>query len=221
MKVVSWSHSALKDYEGCAKRYYEVRVLKNFPFVETEAVRYGETLHKAAEMYVKNGEALPEKFAFIKPVLDALQLKPGRKLPEHEMALTKELQPCGWWDKKAWVRGKADWLCIDDENLTAWVVDYKTGNNKYPDREQLRLMSMLVFAHFPHIRMVKSALLFVVKNTATKDSMAYDKAEAEWWKYRERVARIEQAHEAGVWNANPSALCPWCPVTTCAHHPDH
>ena len=37
MKNVTWSHSALKDYEGCPRRYYEVKVLKNHPFTDTEA----------------------------------------------------------------------------------------------------------------------------------------------------------------------------------------
>ena len=50
MKQVSWSHSALKDYEGCPKRYQEVKVLKNFPFTETEATRYGNEVHKALEL---------------------------------------------------------------------------------------------------------------------------------------------------------------------------
>jgi hypothetical protein len=87
------------------------------------------------------------------------------------MALTIDLNPCGWKDKEVWVRGIADLLIIDDDNLTAWVVDYKTGNNKYPDREQLKLMAMMVFKHFPHIRKVNAALLFVVKNDMVKYSM--------------------------------------------------
>ena len=50
------------------------------------------------------------------------------------MALDIDLSIVGWKDKKLWVRGMADLLIIDDDTLTAWVVDYKTGNNKYPDR---------------------------------------------------------------------------------------
>jgi len=218
---VTWSHSSLKDYEGCAKRYQEVKVLKNFPFVENDATRYGTEFHKAAEEYIQDGVVLPEQFNFAKPTLDALIAKPGRKLCEKQMALTSNLQPCDWKSTDAWVRGIADLIIVDDENMTAWVVDYKTGNNKYPDREQLKLMSLMVFAHMPHIRKVNSALLFVVKDDMVRHAMTLDQAEAEWWQYRERVARIEQAHDAGVWNPRPSPLCPWCPVTTCTHHPKH
>jgi len=218
---VTWSHSSLKDYEGCPRRYQEVKVLKNFPFVENDATRYGTEFHKAAEDYIQDGVVLPDQFMFAKPTLDALVAKPGRKLCELQMALTTDLQPCDWTSPNVWVRGIADLIIVDDENMTAWVIDYKTGNNKYPDREQLKLMSLMVFAHMPHIRKVNSALLFIVKDDMVRHSMAVEQSKAEWWQYRQRIARIEQAHETGVWNTKPSALCPWCPVTTCEHHPKH
>jgi hypothetical protein len=218
MKTVTWSHSSLKDYEGCPRRYHEVKVLKNYPFKDTDATLYGKELHTAAELYIKEGTPLPPQFAFIKDTLDALKAKPGRKLCEHEMGVTKDLKPCKFMDKEVWVRGIADLLIIDDENLTAKVVDYKSGNNKYPDREQLKLMALMVFAHFPHIRRVSGALLFVVKEDIAKASFMVGEAEEYWWDYRERVARIEQAHETGVWNPKPTPLCGWCPVSSCEHN---
>jgi hypothetical protein len=221
MTKVVWSHSSLKDYEGCARRYHEVKILKKYPFKETQAVIYGKELHKAAEDYIGKSEPLPEQFEFIQPTLDALVAKPGRKLVEYQMALTENLQPTGWFEKNVWVRGVADLLIIDDDNLTAWVVDYKTGNNKYPDREQLKLMSLMVFAHFPHIREVKSALLFVVKNDMVKHTMAVDEADAEWWRYRERVGRIAASMDADVWNPTRTPLCGWCPVKSCEFNKEH
>lgn len=218
MKTVTWSHSSLKDYEGCPRRYHEVKVLKNYPFKDTEATLYGKEFHEAAEFYIKDGTDLPPQFEFARETLDVLKAKPGRKLCEHEMGVTKDLKPCGFHDKNMWVRGIADLLIIDDENLTARVVDYKTGNNKYPDRDQLKLMALMVFVHFPHIRRVSGALLFVVKNDIAKASYMVGEAEEYWWDYRERVARIEQAYETGVWNPKPTPLCGWCPVKTCEHN---
>ena len=218
MTAVTWSHSSLKDYEGCPRRYHEVKVLKNYKFQETQATMYGTELHEAAEFYIRDGKPLPPQFEFIKDTLDVLNAKPGRKLCEYKMGLTADLQPCDFLAKDVWVRGIADLLIINDENLTARVVDYKTGNNKYPDREQLKLMSMMVFAHFPHIRRVSSALLFVVKNDMVKSSMMVGEAPDAWWDYRERVARIEQAHATGVWNPKPTPLCGWCAVKTCEYN---
>jgi len=221
MTKVVWSHSSLKDFEGCPRRYHEIKVLKNYKFQETEATRYGTQLHKAAEDYIQDGVVLPPQFSFVKDTLDALNKKPGRKLVEYQMALTEKLQPCAWKSPDVWVRGIADLLIVNDDDLTAWVVDYKTGNNRYPDRDQLRLMSIMVFAHFPHIRQVKSALLFVVKNDMVKHSMTVDQAEAEWWSYRERTARIAACTENEVWNPKQTPLCGWCAVKSCEFNPKH
>ena len=218
MSTVKWSHSALKDYEGCPRRYHQVKVLKKYPFTDTQATIYGKQLHEAAEFYIKDDKPLPPEFEFIKDLLDALKAKPGRKLCEYEMGVRADLTPCGFMDKDVWCRGIADLLIINDDNLTARVIDYKTGNNKYPDREQLKLMALMVFAHFPHIRRVEGALLFVVKDDIAKASFMVGEAEEYWWDYRERVARIEQAHDSGVWNPKPTPLCGWCPCTDCEYN---
>jgi len=136
MKKPAWSHSSLKDFEGCARRYHAVKVLKNYPFTETEATRYGNQVHESLELYVRDGKPIPPEHSQFKEVVDKLLSKNGRKIAEYEMALDIDLNIVGWKDKKVWVRGIADLLIIDDDHLTAWVVDYKTGNNKYPDREQ-------------------------------------------------------------------------------------
>lgn len=221
MPAVKWSHSALKDYEGCARRYHEVKVLKKFPFKDTVHTLYGKQVHKAAEDYVRDGTPIPEEYKFMAPILESLMRKPGRKVPEYEMGLREDLSPCGFMDTDVWVRGIADLLIIDDDNLKAWIVDYKTGNDKYPDRDQLILMSLMVFAHFPHIRQVSSALLFVVKGSIVKHKMSREDVDAQWWKYRERIARLEKSFEADVWNPTQSPLCGWCPVRSCEHNPDH
>jgi hypothetical protein len=220
-KAVTWSHSSLKDFEGCARRYHEVKVLNRYPFKDTVHTVYGKEVHKAIEDYGRDGVPIPEQYAFVKPTVDALLAKPGRKLFEHEMALTNDLQVCGFGASNRWVRGIADLLIINDDNLTARVVDWKTGSDKYPDRDQLVLMSLMVFTHFPHIRSVSAALFFVVKGTMVKQKMSRDEVDDAWWRYRERVAKLEAAHSTGVWNPNQTPLCGWCPVTTCPFNPKH
>ena len=221
MKQPAWSHSALKDFEGCQRRYQEVKVLKNYPFTETEATRYGNQVHEALELYIRDGKEIPAEYLQFKDVADAMIKKPGRKLAEYEMALTIDLKPTGWKSPDAWVRGIADILIIDDDNLTAWVGDWKTGNNKYPDRDQLVLMSLMVLEHFPHIRKVNSALLFIVKNDMVKMSMSRDQKDEYWWRYRERIARLEACFDNNVWNPTQTPLCGWCQVTGCEFNPKH
>lgn len=220
-KIIKWSYSGLKDFEGCAKRYHEVKVLKNYPFVENDFTRYGTEVHASIEAYGKGEAEFDPKYAQFKPIVDALLAKPGRKLYEHEMGATQDLQPCAFKADNVWCRGIADLLIIDDDNLTARVVDWKTGGNKYPDLDQMTLMSLLVFLHFPHIRSVSSALFFLVKGTMNKQRITRDQANGLWQRYRERVAKLVAAHSYNVWTPNRTPLCGWCPVTTCPHNPKH
>lgn len=221
MTTITWSHSGLKDYEGCARRYHAVKVLKQYPHTDTTATIYGKEVHSAIELYGRDGTPMPPQFEVFKPVVDAILAKPGRKLFEHEMGITPDLKPCGFNDEGRWVRGIADMLIINDDDLTARCVDWKTGNDRYPDRDQLTLMSLMIFAHFPHIRRVSSALVFLVKGTMFKHRMEREEADAAWWRYRERVAKLEASHEYNVWNPTQSPLCGWCPVTTCPMNPKH
>jgi len=212
-----WSHSGLKDYETCARKYHEVKILKRYPREETDATLYGTNLHEQAELFVKNGRPLDKDFAFMQPTMDGLMAMPGRKITEMEMALTADLQPCGFKDPNVWVRGIADLAVIDDENMTARVFDYKSGSDKYPDTDQLTLMSLMLFKIHPHLRHITSGLLFVLKGTVTKHRVNSEQQDALWWRYRERVGRIDASIANNVWNPKQSGLCKnYCPVTTCA-----
>jgi len=215
VKPIAWSHSSLKDFEGCARRYHETKILKKYPFVESEEMKYGNLLHKAVENYIKGSADLDEKFAFMRPIVDKLKAKKGRVSAETKMALTANLEPCDWFDKRVWVRGIADMLIIDDDDLTAWVIDWKTGNNKYPDRDQLALMACMVFKLHPHIRKVNAALMFVLKDDMVKMSMTHEESAAKWWEFRERYGKLLDCVANDVWNPTQTPLCGWCPVKTC------
>jgi hypothetical protein len=213
---MAWSYSALKDFETCKRKYHEVRVMKHYKREDTEQSLYGEALHTAAEEYVRSGTPMPAPFDYMKPLIDALLTKPGRKYPEHEMALTAELIPCTWTDPDVWVRGIADLLILEEDGDVAWVADYKTGNDKYADKDQLDLMSLLVFEHFPSVVQVNSALIFVVKDAFVKHKRYVTEKDEMWWGYRNRVAKIDAAHATGVWNPTQSGLCKrYCQVLSC------
>lgn len=210
------SYSGIKAFEQCGRQYHEVKVLKKYPRTETEATIYGTLLHSIAESYIKDGTQLSPSFQFLQPSLDALNAMPGRKITELEMGVKEDLTPCGFHDENYWCRGIADLVIIDDDNLTARVFDYKSGSDKYPDTDQLMLMSLLVFAHYPHVRLISSGLLFVLKGTSAKHKVTRDQVDNLWWRWRERVARLDAAHANGVWNPKQSGLCKrHCEVLTC------
>lgn len=219
MTPIKWSYSSLKSYKTCPRKHHEVNVLKKYPREETDQTRYGTALHEAAELHIRDGKPLPPEFTFLTPVLDALKRKPGRHMCEHKMGVREDGTPCDFFAEDVWCRGVVDLLTLDDDNLTAWVWDYKSGSDKYPDTDQLKLMALLVFAHFPHIRSVRGGLLFVLKNSSAKYRATVEDKDAGWWYFRNDVAKLRASMESGVWNPKQSGLCrKHCEVLWCEHN---
>lgn len=219
--MTAWSYSSIKAFKTCAKQYYEIKVAKNFVLPEnTEATLYGKEFHTAAELYVKDGTPLPGRFDYVKHQLDILRTIPGDKLCEHKMALTEKLEPCDFFSDMAWCRGVADLLIINEEKGVARCIDYKTGKSaKYADPAQLELMALMVFKHFPKIRIVKGGLLFVVANEFKKASYDVTQEHTYWRTWMADFGRLQTAHATGVWNPTKSGLCrKHCAVITCQHN---
>jgi CRISPR/Cas system-associated exonuclease Cas4 (RecB family) len=212
----TWSYSSLKEYINCPKQYQEIKVLKNFTKSDTPQTIYGKEVHKALEDYVREGVALAKNYERFKPVLDELIAIPGEKYCEHEMALDAERNPCAYDDENRWVRGIADLLIVDGAD--AYIIDYKTGSNKYPDTKQLRLMSLMTFAHFPEVQNVKAGLLFIMHDTFITEEYNRAQIKESWNHFEVPLARLDNSYETDVWQPNPTPLCKWCPVTSCKFH---
>lgn len=218
-KLPAWSFSSLKGFLTCAKQYYHLRVAKDYVSRPTAATLYGSEFHKACEDYVRDGTPLEARFAHVQSVLDALTAIKGERLCEHKMALSTRLEPCEFFAPDCFVRGIADLLILQREKGVAYCVDYKTGkSSRYADTGQLELMALMVFAHFPEIKEVRGALLFVVPNDMIKGTYMKKDRKALWAGWLGKYAKLEAAYEHGVWNASPSGLCRnYCPVTECPH----
>jgi hypothetical protein len=213
------SYSSLKNFETCPRQYHEVRVLKKYPWVETDEQRYGNRLHKAAELYVRDGMPLEDEFRFIQSLLDTLIQKAGEKLAEQELCVSAKLEPRGWWDVDGYLRGKVDLVVLQPERRHAFVVDYKSGKDKYIDTDQLDICALLLFQHHDWLDVVSGGLLYVGANTFHRHTTMRTDAAKLWQQYRERLAKIEGAFAADVWNPKQSGLCKrHCVVTECEHN---
>lgn len=214
----AWSYSKIKAFETCPKQFYHVNVLKQFPFQETEATRYGTEFHKACEEYIRDGKPLPPAFSFMQETMEQLAAMPGKKHCELKMGLTADLEPCDFFAKNTWFRGIADLLIINGEE--ARYIDYKTGKSaKYADTGQLQLMALAVFKHFPQVKRVKGALLFTIANDIVKQTYSVADESVLWKPWVQKYAALEKAYTADVWNPRPSGLCrKHCPVVECPHN---
>ena len=217
-KAGAWSYSKMKNFDTCPKQFYHVTVLKEHPFKETSATKYGNEFHKAAENFIGKDEPLPRDFKFAHKMLQALKDKPGEKRCELKMGITEDLKPCGFFDKKVWFRGIVDLAILDGDR--AFIVDYKTGKSaRYADPDQLQLMSLCIFAHFPQIKRTKGGLVFVLADEFVKADFDVNDHDAMWARWFKKYASMEQAFKNNVWNPIPSGLCrQYCPVVECAHN---
>ena len=210
--TVRWSFSSLKDFVNCPRQYHEVKVLQNYTKSVTEQMQYGTEVHKALEDYIRDGTPLAKNYQRFLPLMQALVSIPGERHPELKMALDTQRSPISF-DGDYWVRGIVDLLILDGES--AWIVDYKTGSAKYPDPDQLKLMSLMTFAHYPQVQKIKAGLIFVLHDVFVTEEYTRDSIPELWKSFDPKVARLKIALETATFMPNPTPLCGWCPVTTC------
>lgn len=115
--------------------------------------------------------------------------------------------------------GVADLVIINRKSGTCYSIDYKTSKNaRYADVTQLDLVACGLFAKFPEVKRIKSALMFVVSKEFIKAEHVAETKQKYIDKVLPHIERLEGAFESGVWNAKQGALCGWCPVTDCEHY---
>ena len=218
-KIPAWSFSSIKTFDQCPKKYYHLKVAKDFQEDQNaDHLIYGTRFHEAAEFYIRDNTPLPPEFNYAKASLDKLKAMEGEKLCEYEMGLTENLAPCGFKDPGVWWRGIADLIILRDD--MAFVLDYKTGKSaKYADTGQLELMALAVFKHFPQVKRVKAGLLFVIANAFPKAEYTVEQEPILWGKWLADHAKMKKAYDTGVWNPRTSGLCKkHCVVLSCPHN---
>lgn len=216
---IIWSFSSLKTFQQCPKKYYHLKVAKDVQDKGSEATMYGTNAHLACEEYIRDGVDLPPQFSYLKSSLDILNNIEGEKLCEVKLGLTKNLESCDFDAPNVWWHGVADLVIINRKTGMAYSIDYKTNKNaRYADVTQLDLVACGLFAKFPEIQVIKSALLFVVSKDVIRALHLSKTKEKYMQKVLPHLERLEGAFESGVWNPRQSALCGWCPVTHCEHY---
>lgn len=218
--MVTWSYSSLSLFKQCPRKYYRLRVAQDLKEPEAEHLLYGSAVHKVAEEYGRDGKAIPEKYAFVKPFVDVILESPGNKYFEHEMALTRNFEPCEFHSPNRWWRGIADVLIVRPEENYALVLDYKTGKSaRYADTAQLEVLSLATFAHFPEVNLIDAGLVFVVSKEFVEISISRADADKAWQKWDQEVARLEKSTATDVWNPAPNFTCRnHCPVDDCEYN---
>jgi len=214
----TWSYSSISLFQQCPRKYHRMRVVKDIVEPPKTYLIYGTEVHKAAEEYLRDGTPIPAKYAYIQPKIEPFKNMEGTMYCEHEMGVTKDLEPCGFYDKNVWFRGIADVLIINGDK--ARIVDWKTSKtSRYADKKQLELLSLLVFKHFPQVKTINAGLVFLVVDDLVRAKYEREIEGKAWTKWLGETQQLDKAFEADVWNPKPNFTCNgWCPVDDCEHN---
>lgn len=214
--MVSWSHTALKSYETCPFRYKREKVDKAYPFIQGEAARWGEYVHKCLEERIKDGNALPSNVIQYEPIAQLLTGMKGEASFENQMALNRSLEKVDWFAKDVWVRFIVDAFWKAGSVIKA--LDWKTGKPS-TDTEQLRLFGAGLMAVYPDVEEVKGKYIYLKNMSAVDITITRDQCDEIWNSYAERVGWIETSHQHNNWPKKKNGLCKnYCPVKECEHN---
>lgn len=209
-----WSFTSLADHKNCPRAFYEKRVIKSVKDESTEALVWGNQVHKAFELHVGEDKPLPDSLERHSGYLFGLKHRGDVRFVERKVALNRKVQPCGFFDKDVWWRGVLDYHAI--QGCVAQIVDYKTGKRK-PNWAQLHLFAIWIFANYPKVSTVSMEFYWTSLELTDKELVHRKDVPALWAGVMPDLKRYAQSFKDDLWPENPSGLCAWCPVKHCQH----
>lgn len=224
VKSFAWSYSRLKNFETCPRRYLSIDVNKEFKQDETEQLSEGDRLHKAMAKRVDADVSLPPEFYYMEKHAAALtkQTHDNQTINvELKLAVDRDLNPVGFFDKTVWARCVIDYLKMvrkdGTKDIFAHIVDYKTGK-LVEDNAQLAVNAMLVFSCFKQVVGIKSEFLWTKYSDTTSLVFTRKTIMNEWDQIVGRVMKLAVAHQEDNFPPKPGKLCKeWCAVDTCEY----
>jgi hypothetical protein len=213
MKPLPWSYTALEDFVNCPRAYHQKRVLKKFKEEKTEAIIWGEYVHKAFELRQAENKELPIELMQHEDLMKKLEDKPGLFYTEQKIALDKKAKPCNFFYADVWYRGVIDYVKVHESN--AVLIDYKTGK-PHEKFKQLMLFALHTFELYPEVTLVNAQFYWTKTQTTTRKIWDRKEIPDLWRHLIPDLKQYAQAFKDDTWQPRQSGLCNgWCPVTDC------
>lgn len=206
-----WSFSFLNCFLNCPHDAYHRYVLKDVPYVETPQMRLGNEVHTAMEQRLK-GKSLPKEHERYEFFMKPLERYEGIE-PEMKLGITAKGEPCSFFAKDVWGRGKIDVPIVVGDS--AVLLDWKTGK-VWEDPFELQVQAVLLKAHRPTVQRFTGSYVWLAESrvgvTYTLDPIVT------WDRICEIMDEVGHREKMGVWEKKPGKLCAWCPVKSCEHN---
>ena len=217
MRPPAWSHSALETFENCPKQYHETKILKRYPFEDTQQTIWGREVHSAFENFLLYGSPLRADLQMHQEFLEGFKAQPGELKGEERIALDTTLQRCDYFDKRrqVWYRGQVDAQKRDVDRGFSHILDHKTGKVKN-DFTQLKGFAMFELLTQPQIHTVKVEFYWTQIRGTNGETYTRADLPSLIGHFMPKLQRFAGAHRNHEFPAKPSGLCNgWCPVTDC------
>lgn len=221
--MITWSHTRLADWIQCPYKFHEKHIAKTAKVRETEAMRKGNKLHRELELASRAKEqvALSSDLAAVAAAVEKLRKLGG--YAELAIGVKRDWSPCEFFDKEVWGRCKVDRLILNSDRPVALIVDWKTGkpkNKKYQGDAELKLHSLIVQAHYPHLKAISGFYVYTQDGSIWPEGKphVFNMFNYERHQLDELMGRIEYAVANGKCGTRKNSLCPWCEVTHCKHY---
>lgn len=215
MKPLPWSHSSLSDFTNCPKAFHAKRVAKTVKEDQSEAMVWGNKVHKCFEDRLSIGTPLPDYLSDHEPFMQELADLEGESYTERKIALSTSRKPTTFFAKDVWMRGIIDFSNIHKDG--ALLCDFKTGK-QHTKFGQLKLFALHTFAEFQQVNFVTVKFYWTKTCTETEQTYTRNQIPEMWNEFAPELRQYVQAFKQDVWQPRPSGLCRgWCPVTTCEH----
>jgi hypothetical protein len=219
MSMTAWSFTALKQFETCPRQYYEQRIAKSVPYVQSDAAAWGDRVHQALEARLKAQSPLPDLLKTYEPLAETIEARAqslGASIHcEQKVAITHDFIVTDWFAPDVWLRGAFDVVLDAGEKLV--LLDWKTGKRR-PEQDQLKLFSVLASIVYPAARVFHTGFVWLKTQQLDVTTYKMDDLRDIWTNYIGRAGRLDQAVKHNEFPPKPSGLCRgWCPVKTCQY----
>lgn len=218
-----WSWSVYELFDTCPRKYERTWLKKEFvePEDTREHANWGEHVHRALQAAVETDQPLPDnmKDLHLENRVAMLRSMPGTLLVEQRLGLSKDLQPCDFFDKdKIWVRAIGDFVCINPSGTKALILDYKTGKRKLTN--QLKLLALVLFQHYPNLVEVHAGFMWTKLKGKLDIETYYRKDRARLWgAFTGLLGQMKESFKLDIWPAKRNGLClKYCPVESCPYN---
>jgi hypothetical protein len=214
-KPFTWSWTQLENFENCPRRWWLESWTKQVPYVQNDAARWGDQVHKALDKRLgPNKLTLPTNMSqyeqFALPV-EAAEQSGAKLITEQKLGITEGWAPTTWFGKDVWCRAISDWTLERGDKVV--IGDWKTGKPK-EERGQLRLCALATLAHRPHINEAKISYIWIGEHQAPPTTERVHREELPEIRasFLPRIKRMTDAIDADHFPPKPSGLCGWCSV---------